>query len=237
MGFVLPTVGPPLQLRYSTCYFPLQLSCTSVTAPSQLPLELRCSFRCSSCTASVTVLLQLRYSSDAPPLQLRYSPLAPPLQLLSSFRYSSVAAPLHLRYSSITASVTAPLQIHYSSVAPPFQLRYRFRYSCRYSSVTALHYSSVAPPLQLRYSFLYSSVVQLRYRSATGPLSSCCFCYGSVTASVTASLQPAALRCSLPIRLRYSSATNPLQLRSFPLLFLLQAPLPASISVIVEACK
>ena len=31
----------------------------------------------------------------------------------------------------------------------------------------------------------------------------------------------AALRCSLPIRLRHSSATNPLQLRPFPLQFLL----------------
>ena len=92
---------------------------------------------------------------------------------------------------------------------------------------------TVGPPLPLRYSFRCSSLaapLQLRYRSATAPLqSSCCFrcAGGSVTASVTALLQPLAPRCSPPVWLRYSSKTYPLQLRYVPFQFRLSAPLPA----------
>ena len=174
------------------------------------PLQLRYSI----CYSSVTDPLYLRYNSETSltaPLPLPCTSVTAPLQLPLQLRYSSDALPLQLRDSS----VTAPLHLRYSaSVAAPLQIPLQLRYS------------SVAPPLQLRYNFRYSSVIQLRYSCVAGTRYllrlHCSFSYSIATAG-SARLQP--------------SDTAPLQLRSFPLQFLLQAPLPASISAIVKACK
>ena len=118
-------------------------------------------------------------------------------------------------------------------VGPPLQLRYSTCYSSVTASVTAplqLHYSSVAPPLQLRYSFHYSSVVQLRYRSVIGLLLLLRLRYSFRNSIATAGSAPLQPSDTAPLQLRDESVTAP----SFPLQFLLQAPLPASISVIVE---
>ena len=109
MGFALPTVGPPLQLRYSFRY---SLRYSSVASALQLRfVQLRYSLRHSSVAAPIQL-----------PLQLRCTPAAVPLQLPCRLHYSSatVQLPLSLRlrcscrYSTDTAGSTwlqPPLQI------------------------------------------------------------------------------------------------------------------------------
>ena len=99
-------------------------------------------------------------------------------------RYRRIAPLLHLHYSFVTASIAAPLQLRCTSVTAPFT-----------ASGTAQICSSVAGPLQLRYTHVASS--------ATAPLQlPLQHCYIPLQQVV---------RCSLPLRLRYSSVTNPVK--------------------------
>ena len=136
--------------------------------------------------------------------------------LLWDLRYP----PWALRYSSVTAPATAPLQLRFTSVTASSQLPLEFL-----TAPLQLRCTCVTAPLHLRYSSLTSSVgaaLQLHCTSATASVAA--QLYSSVAVPLQVRYPVAALRCSLPIWLRYSSSTNPLQLRSFPLQFLLYKP-------------